>query len=314
MLNITNPYGPNTTVLLPGDCNAHCDFCFWNREGANIPFDHSFSEKAVAQLQRLPGQFKVLSVSGGEPLLSPEYTRFCLELLKHQRDLDLERVVLTTHGQYLMKFLDITLAVFDHINISRHAIGYDANVEVFKTKKIPTDAELKSVILRVHKLSKVDVTLNCVVPTDVTVKFCKQFIQYAKDLGADAVSFRKQASTATPTKAENSFRKKYGVDMETKCPVCRGMTQTDEDGFQIRWKGSVEEPSIDTGGVYEAVLHPDAKLYTDWNRKVPFPFNSVPVRSSRDAIHKIKRIRAQSSVASGCGSSGGCGSGGGCGR
>lgn len=126
-LKITNPYGPNTTVLLPGDCNAHCDFCFWNRDEANIPFNHTFADEAIAQLKRLPPEFKVLSVSGGEPLLSPEYTRFCLALLKNRTELKLDRVVLTTHGQYLSKFLDVTLATFDHINISRHAIGYDEN-------------------------------------------------------------------------------------------------------------------------------------------------------------------------------------------
>lgn len=31
-MRITNPYGPNTTVLLPGTCNAKCVFCFWDRK------------------------------------------------------------------------------------------------------------------------------------------------------------------------------------------------------------------------------------------------------------------------------------------
>lgn len=325
---ITNPYGPNTTVLLPGDCNAHCDFCFWNREEANIPFDHTFSEKAIKQLERLPKMFSVLSVSGGEPLLSPEYTRFCMALVKNRERLGLERLVLTTHGKYLAKFLDVTLATFDHINISRHAIGYEANVEVFKTKNIPTDAELETVIRKIHKLSRVDVTLNCVVPANVTKKFCEDFIEYAKRLGADAVSFRKIASNAKPTKAELAFRKKFLLLSETECPVCRGAVQEDDTGFSIRWKGSVNEPSIETNGVYEAVLHPDAKIYTDWNRKVPFPFSAWKARvqkvsriipQSELLPFPVKRVRkVQEQRTTGCGGNGGgCGgggfSGGGCG-
>lgn len=31
-MKLTNKYGPNVTVLLPGTCNARCDFCFWNRD------------------------------------------------------------------------------------------------------------------------------------------------------------------------------------------------------------------------------------------------------------------------------------------
>jgi hypothetical protein len=195
--------------------------------------------------------------------------------------------------------LDVTLATFDHINISRHAIGYDANVKIFKTKNVPTDAALRIVIDKIHRMSKVDVTLNCVVPANVTVKFCEDFIKYAKSLGADAVSFRKKASNAKPTKAELAFRKRYPLVSETQCPVCRGAVQLDEEGFSIRWKGSVEEPSIETNGVYEAVLHPDAKVYTDWGRQVPFPFPK--------AARKIRLIPVDLPASS---QSGGCGGGG----
>lgn len=305
-LKITNPYGPNTTVLLPGDCNAHCDFCFWNRDEANIPFDHTFSEKAFAQLERLPKEFKVLSVSGGEPTLSPEFTRFSMMLVARKKELQFERTVLTTHGGNLLRLLDVATAAYDHINISRHAISYEDNVEIFKTDRIPTDSALKALIAKIHKTSKADVTLNCVVKPEVTAKFCGYFIDYAKGLGADAVSFRKYASDATPTKAEMAFRKKYGTVSETKCPVCRGAVVKDDDGFEIRWKGSVMEPSIETDGVYEAVLHPDAKLYTDWNRKIKFPLPKTVTRIKKPKPRFIEMV----SFGGGCGG-GGCGSGGG---
>ena len=315
MLKITNPYGPNTTVLLPGDCNAHCGFCFWDRDSANIPFDHTFARNAMAQLARLVeiGFLTTLSVSGGEPLLSPEFTRFCMALVANRESLRIRRTVLTTHGHYLAKFLDVVLGTFDHINISRHAIGHAENVKVFKTENIPTDLQLKQVIAKIHKQSEVDVTLNCVVPANVTQKFCDDYIKYARSLGADAVSFRKIASDVTPTKAELAFRKRdsYTLVEATTCSVCRGLVLGAEDGFQVRWKGSVEEPSVETQGVYEAVLHPDARLYTDWSRKVPFPFDgrSKPAKKQKSSVAAKRVIPVVSISRGGCGhgGSGGCG-------
>lgn len=313
-MNITNPYGPNTTVLLPGDCNAHCDFCFWHRDGANIKFDHTFSDSVREQLMRLPTEFNCISVSGGEPTLSPEFTRFSLMLLAHRKELGFKRTVLTTHGGNLLRNLDVAVAAYDHINISRHAIGHAKNAKIFKTYKIPRDDDVKNLIKQIHKTSSTDVTLNCVVPPDVKTAFIDEFIEYAKKLGADAVSFRKYASNTKPTVAERAYAKRYGYESETKCSVCRGATML-KDGFQVRWKGSVEEPSLETNGVYEAVVHPDAKVYTDWNRQVPFPFDAKKRKKKRIPLH------ATTTSASGCGSGGcgssensGCGGGGGCGN
>jgi hypothetical protein len=113
-----------------------------------------------------------------------------------------------------------------------------------------------------------------VVPDDsdlgvgVLTKFCQKFIEYAKSLGADAVSFRKVASNVEPTRAEKFFAKHYGVDSETQCPVCRGMNQI-VDGYDVRWKGTVNEPSLDTNGIYEVIIHPDGNGYVDWGMTKP---------------------------------------------
>jgi len=303
-MKITNPYGPNTTLMLPGSCNASCDFCFWNRDEAKIRPPADYLDRLFSHLARLPDAFRVLSISGGEPTLSPWFGKVLARLGQYRRSHQLERVVLTTHGGNLLPFVTAVGCVVDHVNISRHAIGTAANRDVFKTDKTPTDDALRDMILRLHGETACDVTFNCVVQADVSVAFCGQFIDYAKDLGADAVSFRKVAGDATPTATESIFAAKYGVLNETKCPVCRGMEQQ-LNGFAVRWKGSVAEPSLQTGGIYEAVIHPDGNVYADWGMKTPLTL--APRPQAQRLVSTPVQTSAQSYSGGGCG-------GGGCGR
>ncbi len=293
-MKITNPNGPNTTILLPGPCNASCDFCFWNHaEGKIIP-PENYLDKIMDGLSALPNDFRVLSISGGEPTISPLFGRFLARLAKHRRNHKLNRVVLTTNGTNLEPFIGAIGCVVDHINISRHGIATGSNQKIFKTKAIPNDMQLDSLIQQIHQETDCDVTLNCVIQPETTVKFCYQFVDYAKSLGADAVSFRKAASDVTPTFAEEFFRNLYGVEAETKCPVCRGMEQI-VDGFVVRWKGTVNEPSIESNGIYEVVFHPDGEPYADWGMKIPVEF--VPIKSE-------PRLPVSGPSFGGCGSSG----------
>lgn len=300
-MKITNPYGPNTTLMLPGSCNAACEFCFWNRGEAKIKPPVDYLNRVFAVLSMLPDEFRVLSISGGEPTLSPWFGRVLARLGQHRRTHRLDRVVLTTHGGNLAPFITAVGCVVDHVNVSRHAIGTAENRDVFRTDKVPTDEALRDMVLRLHSETACDVTLNCVVQPDVSVAFCDQFIEYAKDLGADAVSFRKVASDASPTATETIFAAKYGVQNETKCPVCRGMEQN-VNGFTVRWKGSVAEPSLQTSGIYETVIHPDGNVYADWGMRMPLAL------APRPQMQRRVSMPVQTSAPSYSG--GGCGGGG----
>lgn len=309
-MNITNPYGPNTTVLLAGSCNAKCDFCFWNRDGAKVRQPFNYVSIVLEAVKALPEEFRVLSISGGEPTLSPYFEEFLSKLGGFRRSRHLDRVVLTTHGGNLLPHIALVGSVVEHINISRHGIGTEENVAIFKTNKIPTDNELMHLISQIRRKTSSDVTFNCVVKPDVTVEWCERYIGYAQLMGANAVSFRKEASDASPTKAEQWFASRYGIDNETECPVCRGMVQhvSGENGkpFQVRWKGSVMEPSIETNGVYEVVIHPDGKAYTDWNMKVPLSMTATEAKKKTIPIKSQPSVILSNRI-------GGCGSGG-CGR
>lgn len=281
---------PNLTVLLPGKCNAKCDFCFWNRDFGRDKTS-GFVEKAMKQIEKLPSRFRTISISGGEPTLSPVFAEFMIALAGYQRATGrFQRVVLTTNGVCLESKLHIVSQVVDHINISRHHFDDKENCEVFQTNSVPSSGDLR---LLVKKLAGtvLDLTFNCVISDDKKfsakqmkerIAFIEQYVAWASKIGANAVSFRKEASTTKPTRAEIHFAEEHGVTGEDKCPVCRGMVQswdtgrkvgrTDEpETFEVRWKGSVAEPSVQLDSIYEAVIHADGRCYLDWSRKVPFP-------------------------------------------
>jgi MoaA/NifB/PqqE/SkfB family radical SAM enzyme len=303
-MKITNQYGPNTTILLPGSCNAKCDFCFWNRDFVKIKQPSDYLDKVISALDSLPEQFRILSLSGGEPTLSPYFGKLLARLGVYRRSHSLDRVVLTTNGANIDNFIAAIGCVVDHVNISRHAITDKGNLDVFKNGKCPTNDELRDIILRIHSEANCDVTLNCVIYPETTEQFCHDFIEYAKDLGADAVSFRKVASDVSPTETEAKFVSKYGVSSKSDCQVCRGLVQN-VGGFEVRWKGSVNEPSITTGGIYEVVIHPDGNLYADWGMKHQLTVTKKPEPVKQEPIH-IHHY--SNSGGGGCGgkSSGGC--------
>lgn len=290
---VTNIYGPNTTVLLPGKCNAKCDFCFWDRnEGSIRPELDTYLNKVFNNLSKLPKTFSTLSISGGEPTLSPYFRDFLVELLpfiKTRRKFD--KIVLTTNGTKLLYHINNIKEVVNHINISRHGLNSEENYKIFKTTSIPSDEELSKVIEIYHNTTNLDITLNCVINDNTTIKFIYDFIDYAKKLKADAVSFRKEASDVTPTQAELYFRERYGVLAESKCIVCRGMNQN-VNGFDVRWKGTVNEPSLETKGIYEAVIHPDGNCYSDWNMKERIKIKKEKINKS-DLIVRLNKLQEE---------------------
>jgi len=311
LLDLSRP-DPNFTILVPGGCNAKCDFCFWNADFGRIrpPADY-LSELRLALLA-LPPSFTTISVSGGEPTVSKFLVPILRVIDKVRMERPYNRVVLTSNGSNSKALESIAVEGFiDHLNISRHEIDDSKNEAIFKTKVVPTTAMLKDLIWRIHVTSSVDVCMNAVVPPDLpahspTRLSAINLIEYARDTGFDAISLRKEASNVIPTPAENEFRRMHGVVHETKCPVCRGMSQR-VNGFDVRWKGSVAEPSIVSGKTYEAIFHPDGRIYADWGMKIPLALHGR-LKATPKAEEKVRVVYVdRDNGRSGCGSSG-CGS------
>lgn len=54
---------PNLTIVLPVGCNANCDFCFWH----NRKMGKAYMNTLFLNINKLPQNFKQVTISGGEP-------------------------------------------------------------------------------------------------------------------------------------------------------------------------------------------------------------------------------------------------------
>jgi len=171
-------------------------------------------------------------------------------------------VVLTTNGGLIGTIKENLSPIIDHVNISRHHYDEKINQEIFGTENIITDKYLIAFIDDLNKQA-IDVTLNCVLTEKMaTKKSILDYIQFAKNVGASAVTFRKQHGSLRPSSQEELFNEFAVIDLNS-CPVCRTKTQLIK-GIKIIWKCSVSEPSEKINKIYELICHPDLLVSRDW--------------------------------------------------
>ena len=251
---------PNLSIVLPGPCQAHCQFCFWYEK----PTDKEWLKKLEYTLDNLPACFEQISITGGEPTLS-KYLVPTIEAIAARRK-RYPKVVLTTNGINLGKYLDIVNKNVDHVNISRHHWLQEENEKVFKTKNIPKDKDL--IIYAEALLHKL--TFNCVIKK-MTVKEMFQFLGYAHDIGVSNVCFRQEHGSLEPVAIEKHLIKNYKKTGDGGCPVCRGSyfdVPVHRSMMNVGIKYSVLEPKDVIDGIYELVFHSDGKLTADWEANI----------------------------------------------
>lgn len=266
-VNAMGKYNNNFTVITSGGCNAKCSFC-------TDPMNYKASDDYIKNLLHavfsgiLPSDFEQCSISGGEPTISPDFTTI-LQIIKPSGRFN--KVVLTTNGTKLLEHVDLIGKSVDHVNVSRHGVGYDKNVLVFKNKQIISDADLRESCNRLSVYG-VDVNLNWVYSDDdnINVSNVIDYIEYAKSVSAQKVTFRhdQNKNTLEETELEKLFSG-YRVIEQGGCPVCRSKTII-VNGMPVTFKSSFAEPSNTLGELYELIYHPSGKLTTDWEGKKEF--------------------------------------------
>ena len=247
---------PNFSIVVPGKCNGKCSFCFYKES----KICENYINKLTETMDNLPSQFYQLSLTGGEPTLSP-YLDKILENIDRNR---WKHTVLTTNGTNLFKYIPKLEGVIDHINISRHHYDDEINDSIFGTDSVPSSRQLKFLVKECNKVG-IDVTYSAVITEHLDSKEeVEKFIEYAKGHGVNQVFLRKQHGTLEPTLAEQSF---CDIDSKThSCPVCRNTTQKINESTVV-WKASLEEPSKSLGMIYETIYHEDGTLTSDWEQQ-----------------------------------------------
>lgn len=286
LAELSLPYlEPNVTAILPGKCQARCPFCV-EPEGPAPRSSGEWVRSFESLLRELPAIFTTLSISGGEPSLSPVFEPVLDSLARHRESGRLKRVVLTTNGcvKSVFRHLDAIGRAVTNVNLSRHAIEDRANAGVFRTQKVPTQSKLADLISQLNRRG-VPVNLNCVYSAqhafaaDITGRSrahvraeAKRYITFAKSVGASSVVFRydhREWDVERPTALETAFDD-YAVVHHTACASCRVVGKLIR-GLPVNFKRSAYEPVQlhDESELYELVLHSDGVLYRDWSRLHP---------------------------------------------
>lgn len=248
---------PNFSIIAPGGCNARCKFCFWSERAAwtGAPYEQMLD----AALDELPAQFTTVSITGGEPTLSPKFRAILGKISKYRNRL--ERVVLTTNGYRLGVFIDQLQGVVDYVNISRHNVNNAKNQAVFGTASVPSSEELGIMIDKLNRVG-IQVTLSKVLQEKEKRANLDRYIRFARKLGASGVFFRKQNGDLLPHPVELEYSE-Y-VSTESSCPACLNVKQTIA-GMPVTWKRGLLE--TDTVGAHEIVMQQTGVLSTDWAGK-----------------------------------------------
>lgn len=249
---------PNFSIVMPGGCNAKCKFCFWEKNKTC----KNYLENLSNILNKLPDNFTQISITGGEPTISP-YLKEVLNLIDKSK---FKKVVLTTNGHKLLETLHLFEGIVDHVNISRHHDDEEINNKIFGTKMVDKKT-LKIITNELNKIG-IDVTFSSVLNENLkTSKDVKNYINFAKECGSSQIFFRKPHGTISPSSTEKLYED-YKYD-EFKCPACRSRYQLIE-GMNIIWKSSLMEPSLELNKIYELIFNEKGELTKDWegNSKV----------------------------------------------
>lgn len=262
---------PNFTIVTSGGCNSFCSFCTDPYKRKAAP-DYLDNLKALLHSDYIPDHFHQVSITGGEPTLSPDLKEI-LEAVSNCGKFD--KVVLTTNGAKLVEVLPLIIQHVHFLNVSRHAVGYESNTQIFGTRDIITDEDLVTVCEELHSVG-IPVNLNFVYgPQDeprMTPFYINMMVGYAKALGATSISFRFDQNSNEM--GDTFLEKRYAhlpVVVNGACPVCRSHTVMMDD-FPVTFKASFAEPSNAINDVFELIYHITGKLTTDWEGNNEFNF------------------------------------------
>lgn len=192
----------NFTIFLDDACNADCKFCIEQIKTANNGRINKVGkiENPAVYLKRLDDILRKIrpynpsvSVTGGEPLLSPCF-RDALRILARHR---FRKVVITTNGTNIEQYTDdIIAAGISHINFSRPS--YDANVcqNIMRFRdRMPLFETLEAAIAKLEA-NGVRTRFNCIISREGigTLPEMRKYLAFVRSMGCRHVVFRELMS------------------------------------------------------------------------------------------------------------------------
>lgn len=192
----------NFTIFLDDVCNADCKFCIEQIKTANNGRINKIGKigdpaEYLRRLDEILGKIRPynpsVSVTGGEPLLSPCF-RDALRILARHR---FRKVIITTNGTNIEQYADdIIAAGISHVNFSRPSYDADVCQRIMRFRdRMPSFAVLESAIAKLEA-GGVRTRFNCIVSREGigSLPEMRKYLAFVRSTGCRHVVFRELMS------------------------------------------------------------------------------------------------------------------------
>ena len=279
-------------IVMPCYCQAHCPFCFNNQTINTQMHDwYGFTSNIHNSLETL---FKTVNnrkisidITGNEPTFNIEQFKEFMEILSRFKKWygdKIDKIVITTNGLHLYECIPYMENVIDIVNISLHHYDYGQRREIFGTKYIPSNEDLRNIIKSLNSVG-ITVTSVAVIYDNMFMKyFVTKFAEFSKDIGFKDARIRINFTTHNPL-IRNKFYDKILDDEKIVEQKGLSTKYLDFNGYKVNVYLGVTDLIDYVIGV-ELVIDDDGKLYIDYNKR--YPINVEGLKDFDNAIYVIE--------------------------
>lgn len=146
----------NLFIQLNNTCNANCLFCEYHGENRINNWNYSKLADIIKEIQS-KAKIGKLNFTGGEPTINmTHFDKVMQTCMDNTKDYYWE-VTINTNGIHLLELTNY-MQYIDYISLSRHHYDDEKNYEIFRSKQVPSSADIQKFILDYRKYSKSAVT------------------------------------------------------------------------------------------------------------------------------------------------------------
>ena len=261
-------------LVITPECNYNCYFCHKEGCGCNkrllVPKDYQYIAKILKDLLG----WHTLTITGGEPLLHPNYRQICKLLKKSGL-----RITTVTNLSLLSN--PETLAYNDQINISLHSM----DAEVYKKitgSKIPVSQIIDKIKAIRTNLPILDIHLNTTIIRNKNddIKSMENLVQFATKIDAKA-KFIDLAS-------ENAKEVVPYEEIKTKVSKM-GFKKTSEEDWQSYYKRDIDRIIITKCGFSNRNI----KHSNGYRNLFLYPDGNFKYNKKDASLNLLKEIKEQ---------------------
>lgn len=298
LLEIQNDYiyrkdynnGVTIKLIIPGDCNANCHFCYnkhcTKMETATATSKEEWLDSFLIPLEQIvmnidEKQAVSIDITGNEPTLD---ANFFIKVMHKLRSFCLRnkiiRITCTTNGVNLKKVAPYMKGVVNYVNISVHDYRQEKRSSIFGTYH-PTDEEYRE---RVQALLDNSIHSSAIAVIDREIEdfstFRDEFIKWAEDIGFVSLRFRHNVynddSLFLNYMSEAISHEQFFTIQRDNVSDSNWCQLSTKSGFFVYFlEGVIDTYKVSPG--IEFIVHDDGKLYADFDKTIPFEKYKFPV-------------------------------------